>query len=50
MGFSFKEHMKRGTHLLATGPVKGMFVGEFRLLLDRSSAGDEDNFTASTVT
>ena len=30
--------------------VKGMIVGEFMLLLDRSSEGDEKTFPASTVT
>ena len=36
--------MKSGAHLLATGPagVKGMFEGEFMILLDRSSVGDEE--------
>ena len=38
--FSLKEHMKRGAHLLATGPagVKGNF------------GGDEDTLPAITVT
>ena len=42
---SLEEHMKSGAHLLATEPVgvMGRFVGEFRMLLDRSSVGDEDN-------
>ena len=50
--FSFKELMKSDVHLLTTGPegVEGMFVGEFILLLDRSSVGDKDIFPASTVT
>ena len=50
--FSFKEHMKSGTHLLATGPagIEGLFVGEFMVLLDRSNAVDKDIFSASTVT
>ena len=36
---SFKEHMKKGAHLLAPGPasVKGGFVREFMLLLDGRS-------------
>ena len=38
---SFKEHMKRGAHLLAPGPtgVEGRFVREIMLLLDRISVG-----------
>ena len=50
--FSFKEHMKSGTHLLATGPagVEGIFVGEFILLLDRSKLVDKDIFSATAVT
>ena len=49
---SFKEHMKSGTHLLAPGPagVEGRFMGEFMLLLDGISMGDEDTFPASAVT
>ena len=33
---SFKEHMKKGAHLLAPGPasVEGAFMREFMLLLD----------------
>ena len=50
--FSFKEHMKSGTHLLATGPagVEGIFVGEFMLLLERSKPVDEDIISATAVT
>ena len=49
--FSFKEHMKSGSHLLAprTAGVKARFVEEFMLLLDGNSVGDEDTFPASTV-
>ena len=38
---SFKEHIKRGAHLLAPGPagVKGRFVKEIMLLLDGISVG-----------
>ena len=38
---SFKEHMKRGAHLLAPGPaaVKGRVVREIMLLLDEISVG-----------
>ena len=41
MRIRFKEHMKRGSHLLAPGPagVKGRFVTEIMLLLDRISVG-----------
>ena len=48
--FSFKKHIKSGTHLLATGPagVKGWFVWEFKLLLDWCSR--EDSFPSITVT
>ena len=49
---SFKEHIKSGTNLLATGPkgVEGIFVREFMLLLDRSKPVDEDIFSATAVT
>ena len=42
--FSFNEHIKNDTHMLATGPegVEGIFVGEFMLLPDRSKPVDED--------
>ena len=38
---SFKEHMKRGVHLLAPGlpGVEGRFVREIMLLLDGISVG-----------
>ena len=50
--FSFKEPMQSGAHLLAPGPagVKGGFEGEFMLLLELISVGNEDTFPASTVT
>ena len=50
--FSFKEHVKSGAHLLAPRPegFKGWIVGEFMLLLDGISVGDEDTVSASTVT
>ena len=50
--FSLKEHMKSGTHLMATGPagVEGIFVGEFMLLLDRSKPVNDDIFSATAVT
>ena len=40
---SFKEHMKRGAHLLAPGPtgVESWFVREIMLLLDRISVGGQ---------
>ena len=40
---SFKEHMKRGAHLLAPGPagVEGRFVREIMLLLDGISVGGQ---------
>ena len=40
---SFKEHMKKVAHLLPPGPasVKGGFVREFMLLLDRISLGEQ---------
>ena len=40
---SFKEHIKRGAHLLAPGPagVEDGFVREFMLLLDWISLGDK---------
>ena len=40
---SFKEHIKRGTHLLAPGPagVEGRFVREIMLLLDGISVGGQ---------
>ena len=44
---SFKKHMKRGAHLLAPGPagVKGRFVREIMLLLDRTKHKRERGFT-----
>ena len=50
--FSFKEHMKNGAHLLATGPagVEGIFLREFMKLLDRSKPVDENIFSANDVT
>ena len=40
----FKEHMKRGTHLLAPGPagVEGRFVREIMSLLDGISVGGQN--------
>ena len=40
---SFKKHMKKGAHLLASGPasVEGGFVREFILLLDGMSVGEK---------
>ena len=40
---SFKEHMKRGAHLLAPGlaGVEGRFVREIMLLLDGISVGGQ---------
>ena len=40
---SFKEHMKRGAHLLAPRPagVEGRFVRAFMLLLDGIRVGDK---------
>ena len=40
---SFKEHMKRGAHLLTPGPagVEGRFVREIMLLLDGTSVGGQ---------
>ena len=39
----FKEHIKRGAHLLAPGPVgvKGRFGREIMLLLDGISVGGQ---------
>ena len=44
--------MKSGAHLLVTGPegVDGGLLGEFMLLLGRSSVGNENTIHASTVT
>ena len=44
--------MKSGSHLLALGPagVEGGILGDYMLLLDGISVGDEDTFFASTVT
>ena len=41
--FNFKDHIKSDAHLLAIGlaGVKDMFWGEFMMLLDRNSVGDE---------
>ena len=41
--FRFKEHMKRGAHLLAPGPavVPGGFVREIILCLDGISVGHQ---------
>ena len=46
-----QERMKSGTYLLAPWPasVEGRFMGEFLLLLDGISVGDEDPFPASNV-
>ena len=47
-----EEHMKSGAYLLVAGlaGVEGMFLAKFMLLLDRSSVGIKDTFTASIVT